>query len=471
MHGSYFEQAETIKAELKHAQNKIDAAHGRSRAILNRADAAKRDLTADEQAELDHLTGIFDRCEQQVLKLQNQLDEIERQPQPRRTEPNPIGSGNGRTFAAPSRAPEAAQLLTRPRSFNALFAGHAMPADPYGGQFKSLGELARAVIDGHDARLLRNATMTSTSGTDGGFAVPIEFLGPILDAALTREVVRPNARVIPMAAKTATAGIFDYTDGTSSKRAGLQIAWGGEAAALTEQKGKLREINLAAHKGSIFIRVSNELLSDAPNFDRQLNEAAVAAVASGLDLAFISGSGAGQPLGILNAPNLVTVAAEGGQAADTVLLQNLAKMVGRLSPASYSSARWLVHPTCVPQLYLMSYTVKNVAGTENVGGTAAQAITMGPDGSLRIFGLPAVVTDACAPVGDVGDLILADLSRYIVGLRAEATILRDQSRYFDSDETAFRLIVRVDGQPADAVATKLRDGTNTVSPFVTLAAR
>ena len=37
------------------------------------------------------------------------------------------------------------------------------------------------------------------------------------------------------------------------------------------------------------------------------------------DVAFISGTGAGQPLGILNAPALVTVSKETGQAADTIV--------------------------------------------------------------------------------------------------------------------------------------------------------
>lgn len=48
---------------------------------------------------------------------------------------------------------------------------------------------------------------------------------------------------------------------------------------------------------------------------------------------------------------------------------------------------------------------------------------------------------------------------------------RDTSVFFNSDETAFRLTMRLDGMPEDSEPTKLRDGTNTVSPFVTLDAR
>lgn len=439
-----------------------------TKSIMGRAESQKRDLTPEEAAKVDTLLAQFNgiECELKTAKLDLADAEQEARdstPQPRQTRPNAIA---GNEPGARSRAPN----FTQPaRTFDAMFRNMA---DPYGGRFESFGEFALAVANGgNDQRLLRNAGMVSTTGTDGGFAVPLQFLGPILDASLAMEVVRPRANVIPMTTKTATAGIFDYLDGTSGKRAGLQLLWGSEATPLTEQKGKVREMELDAKKGSILVRVSNELANDAPAFDQQLGQAMVAAVAIGLDIAFLSGTGAGQPLGILNSPGTITVAKEGGQAANTLFLQNLANMVGKLHPASFARSTWLVHPTAVPALYLMSYTVKNVAGTENVGGTAAQAVTQDADGTLRIFGRPVAVTEACSAFSAAGDVMLCDFSRYAIGLRADASIKKDESVYFASDELAFRLTLRVDGQPQDSAATKLRDGSNAVSPFVILGAR
>jgi HK97 family phage major capsid protein len=74
-------------------------------------------------------------------------------------------------------------------------------------------------------------------------------------------------------------------------------------------------------------------------------------------------------------------------------------------------------------------------------------------------------------LSSVGDIVLADFSQYALGLRADASIVRDDSVFFASDECAFRLILRLDGQPMHSTPLKLRDGTNTVSPFVTLEAR
>jgi HK97 family phage major capsid protein len=146
-------------------------------------------------------------------------------------------------------------------------------------------------------------------------------------------------------------------------------------------------------------------------------------------------------------------------------------MLARLTPASYSRSVWLVHPTVLPSLLDLTVVVKNVAGTENVGGGHAAAVVQGADGQLRIYGRPVLVTDAASAFSSAGDVILADLSQYAIGLRRDATIEQSRDAYFASDEIGFKLRLRLDGQPMAATATKLRDGTNTVSPFVALGAR
>lgn len=462
------ETAEGLRLQMLSANND-------GRAIIGRAESAGRGLSASEQSACDRHMTKFETLEREFKAVQREINDIEADereavlstPQPRRAQPNAIANGRTPSERVPSRGGSVS-------NFANLFGG-VQPADPYNGQFQTFGAFALAVAGGgQDPRLIRNSSTTSTGGegASAGYLVPMQWVQSIMDAAFLLEVVRPRANVVPIVVGQASVVGFDSTDGTGSKRAGLFLDWGvGEGEDLYPQKPKAREVNYSAAKASIFCRVSTELAEDAPNFDRQLNTAMIAAVAAGLDTAFIAGTGAGQPLGIINAPNLITISKESGQAASTLFLQNLAKMVGRLTASSFARSVWLVHPTAVPQLYLMSYTVKNVAGAENVGGTAAQAITVDANGQLRIFGLPCIVTDACAPLSSKGDVMLADLSRYTIAMRSDVRLKRDESRYFDTDEIAFKLTMRLDGAPDDATATKLRDGTNTVSPFVTLEAR
>ncbi len=72
---------------------------------------------------------------------------------------------------------------------------------------------------------------------------------------------------------------------------------------------------------------------------------------------------------------------------------------------------------------------------------------------------------------DTGDIILADLTQYLLiekgGVHA-ATIIHVQ---FLTDETAFRFVLRANGEPLPNSSVTPYKGSNTISPFVTLAAR
>jgi HK97 family phage major capsid protein len=452
------EMKETHKALRAQARNLMNQV----KTIEGRAAAEGRDLTTTEQVRFLNLSSQMDKIADEALAMEREIEDAE------------AGQSTGRMVPAQpingqSTYGTAARILRPQNNTAAELFGKRTTS---GNKFASLGELALTVAGNPaDPRLqVLNAGMTEGTGASGGFLVPAEFMGQVLDEALALEVVRPRSTVLPMTSNALRTPGFDYLDGTNGKRAGLQLLWSGEASTLTEQVATAREVTFAAKKASILVRVSSELTEDAPAFDRQLNTAMIAAVASGLDIAFLTGTGAGQPLGMIGAPATISVAKETSQANTTINLQNLVKMLGRLAPGSYRRSVWLAHPTTLPQLYALTVAIRNVADTENVGGSFA-GVTQSSDGTLRIFGLPVIVTDACAVLGAVGDIILCDLSQYAIGLRKDATIQRSNDAYFATDEIGFKLTLRCDGQPLAASPTKLRDGTNTVSCCVTLAAR
>jgi HK97 family phage major capsid protein len=89
-----------------------------------------------------------------------------------------------------------------------------------------------------------------------------------------------------------------------------------------------------------------------------------------------------------------------------------------------------------------------------------------------LMGRPIIITEACETLGDVGDLILADMSQYLLvtkagGLRADVSI----HLFFDYDLSAYRFILRIGGMPMWRSSIAKRDGSNTLSCFVTLAER
>ena len=177
------------------------------------------------------------------------------------------------------------------------------------------------------------------------------------------------------------------------------------------------------------------------------------------------------PLGILNAPCLVSVAKDTSQIAATITPTNIGGMVGRLAPGSWSRATWIVSPSALNQLFNMTNVVKNVAGTENVGGFGPGWFTSDANGSFRLLGRPVIVSDRCQAIGTKGDILLCDLRSYLIGMRQAGELLVDHSVGFKESEIWFRLNVRLDGQPSLSSPITPRVGSATLSPFVSLDTR
>jgi len=186
-----------------------------------------------------------------------------------------------------------------------------------------------------------------------------------------------------------------------------------------------------------------------------------------LDDAILNGTGAGQPLGIMQSPALVSVAIETGQATDTVVWQNVSKMWSRLWSRSKSNAVWLINQDIEPQLYSMSLAV----GT---GGVPVYMPAGGASGAPygTLFGRPVLEVEQTATLGGVGDIVLADLSQYLMIEKGGVESASSIHVKFETDQTTFRFVMRVDGQPAwNAALTPATGSGNTLSPFVTLATR
>ena len=309
--------------------------------------------------------------------------------------------------------------------------------------------------------------LTVGSGADGGYLVPPEFRAEIMALALEGAIIRPRATVIPMGSNTLTMPGIDDTSHVSTVYGGVQAYWAGEAATLTASQPKFQQIKLEAWKLTALARITNELLRDsAVALAAFLQQRLPEAVRYFEDDAFIQGTGAGQPLGILNAANqaLVSVTKETGQAAATIVTENIDKMFSRMLPSSQNRAVWLANPETYPQLASMTRAV----GT---GGSAVFISNMagGPPNSL--MGRPVIFTEKCAALGTAGDIAFVDPAYYLVGDRQQVEAMVSEHVYFLTDESALRFIERVDGEPWLSAPLTPRRGTATLSPFVTLATR
>jgi HK97 family phage major capsid protein len=209
-------------------------------------------------------------------------------------------------------------------------------------------------------------------------------------------------------------------------------------------------IELNAKKGAIFVDASAELVEDGMGFDAQLEVAMRRSIGLGMDYYLLRGTGAGQPLGVLNSPGVVTVTKEAGQQADTLIYENLVKMFARMYPAGRSRAVWVANETTIPKLLTVSLAI----GT---GGSAVN-LFQNASGQFNIFGRPVLFTPNLPVLGDAGDIVFADLSQYAVGIRRDVRLERSNIPGWTKDLMSYRVLVRFDAQGTWSGAITPRNG-------------
>ena len=321
------------------------------------------------------------------------------------------------------------------REYRDMFSGVPMNK----GGFEDMDEFLTVVSSSrYDPRLEELRQMVEGVGHLGGYAVPSEFGAFLMDRSLEREIVRPRATVWPMEAPSRKVPSWDNFDHTDGLFGGFVGEWLAEDSTATRTHGKLRQLELTLKKLACYTQISRELQQGGVDFEDQLLKALVETIGWYLDRAFFTGTGAGQPLGVLNDPALVTVPAEPGQAADTILYENMTKMYARLHPSCVDRAVWVANQTTLPQMMQMSIAV-------GVGGSFIPAVTqMGT--SFSLLGKPLLFTEKVPTMGNQGDLILADFSRYAVGQHPQMLLDQSNAPGWLNDLADYRAIIRVDGQ-------------------------
>lgn len=183
-----------------------------------------------------------------------------------------------------------------------------------------------------------------------------------------------------------------------------------------------------------------------------------------LNSLIVRGTGAGEFLGIIESGACIVADAEGAQAAGSFVAENAGIMLSHLATNSYHNLTcWLIQPALYATLALQQY---------NSGNVSAPLIQWRSGGEKfnKMLGFDMIPCDACSEAGSVGDIILADLSQYII---AEKQVNKQTSGHvrFIYDEMALKLTWRADGAPAWSQPCTAENSSTLVSPFVTLAAR
>lgn len=337
-------------------------------------------------------------------------------------------------------------------------------ADP---NIKSVGDFMMAIVRGDETRLAKHygstKDMDSTAGASGGYLVPTEFMPTLMQvnpfetpalSMVNRMTVNAPSGEIPALDQffTPTAGV-----GQTAAAGRVTTAIRAEGGTYTETQAQFEQIQWRVYDvASGTVEVSKELRADsAIAVESLLTNLIRVAVNAKLEYFIWQGTGAGQPLGILNAPALVQVDADTN---DAFVFADAVEMYSRLLTIGGRVA-WTIHPSAIPDLAALA-----------VGSTMTTYVDS-PQNALpmRLLGFPIGQCEHLAQTNNPNDITLCDFSAYYLFERGGLYIDFSEHAAFTSGKDTWRFGQRVDGQPWLKSAITLADATGsfTKSPFVT----
>lgn len=359
--------------------------------------------------------------------------------------------------------------LTQPPGRRAAFAVTSDEPNPETmGGFRSLAELATSVRAAHmgvpDQRLAALPTSTIQQGDASGIGYQIppamrqEIWELVFDGSDMLSYVQPEP--------TSSNAIMVPTDETTPwGAAGVKAYWRNKGGQLRASAPSGSAELMAIHPLDAFVVADEILLNDAPRLSDRLSRKAAQAIRWVASEAIVWGDGVGQPLGFMKAASKVAVAKESGQAADTIVLANITKMLTRILRGG-APLVWAGNAEIMPQIIPLSVGNTPI-WLPNSAGVQSEFM----EGSIN--GRPLNIMEHCSALGDEGDLMLINPAGYYAATSANGTIDAQASihLYFDYAATAFRWSFRMGGQPLLKAAVSPARGAATKSHFVTIAER
>lgn len=438
----------------------------KAKAIQDGATVTERELTEDEDTTMTSLLDEADGYEAQALaiehaatrqaRLDTALTDLET-PRPPMVDPGPV--------AQPGVHVEVGRELWQ----DDMTWGWPT----VGQQFKAIKLAGLPGAVGIDERLLRVRAAqgaNTISGEEGDFLIAPQYSNRIFERVEAVLPVLAQCDRLTLSSNQITInGQVDHArNATTYRYGGVVIYWVAEAGQITRSNLKFRQITLKLNKLGALSYVTEEEMSDANiNFGERLFNKMAYGIADELVEAVMFGTGVGQPQGAFNSDACISVTKEIGQAADTIVFENLIKASSNLWEQSYGRANWYYNQECLPQLRTM---VLNV-GTAGIPVWLPGNLTGGIP--TTIDGRPAFSTEHCAALGDTGDVVVGDFGQYLLAIKGSINTAMSIHLRFDYDEIAFKATFRVDGRPAWEQSLRPRKGATAkrVSPWVKIAAR
>lgn len=349
--------------------------------------------------------------------------------------------------------------------------------------FKNLGEqmllIRQAALQPHatDKRLLHGNEVAAKAvlgmnegvGSEGGFAIHPQFSDTLQERALTTgEILNrvTTQEIGPNSNEYSELQVDDTSQVEGSQFGGVAVYWVGEGGTISATKPALKRFALKLKKVVAMTYATDEQLQDATQLGSFLQRVYPQAMSFSIENAIFRGQDAAKPQGVLYAAGAVSVAKEPNQTANTIVYKNIQKMWGRLYADSRANSAWFLNQDAEEQLYSMSLPV----------GTGGVPVLLPPSGASvqpygTLFGRPIIPLKYASTVGTKGDISLIDFSQVLLVKKGGADFQSSIYAAWDTAQTSFRWVQRVNAGLRWSSAITPAQGSNTQSPVVFLDTR
>ena len=413
----------------KQIGEEIAALQAQVNAIQAVATQDSRELTSEEQTEIDDIVGVGDKPGQieALSKDRERAIRIE----------SLVSNSVRQSVDSQSNNPEnkSIKIPARARATRELVAFKGSDAETEA--FKA-GKFFQAYFGNKQARQWcedHGVYNTMTTGDDlaAGTLVTPEFETAVIRLVESYGVIPRYARVRNMASDVLSV---------PRRISGMTAYAVGEAAEITTTEPNYAPINLVARKWATLTRISSELSDDAViSIADEIAIEAAQGHALAADQAGFLGDGTGTYHGVvglanaLNAGAIATAATGNTDATTTIAVFQAA--AGKLPEFPGINPVWFVSK---PVFWNVMARLQLAAGGNNY-------VDLGAGPVLQFLGYPVVFSQVLPKsIGSstkfayFGDLAMAST----LGMRRSLTLASDPSRYFERDEIAFRSTMRWD---------------------------
>jgi HK97 family phage major capsid protein len=370
-----------------------------AKALLDTADAENRSLSAEESQTWDRMNAEITALDQRAADL----------------------------IESEKRAADLAAALGPVTS---------RTVEPKGADLRSFlrGDGGRAFEVRATQRDWSHRDLVKGTATAGGNTVQTSFYDRLIDHLIeVSAILTAGATVI----QTGSGESIQVPVTTAHSAASII----SEGSPITESDPAFAQRTLGAYKYGIVVQLSNELISDTSvDLEGYLAMQLGRALGNGFGSHAITGTGTGQPTGIVT--SATTGVTGGAGVAGAFTADNLIDLYHSVIDVyrRSSAAGWLMRDTTLGA----ARKLKDAAG--NYIWQPSLAISE----PSSILGKPVFTDPGVAAVGlGAKSVVFGDISRYLVRLAGDVRIERSAEFAFNADLVTVRGILRADGVLAD----------------------